>query len=615
MKNTKLLQEAIIEARELKEVAEKSVKQQLMEELSPLIKKTMETHFSSMLKEQDASLGIEEEPDGMNGEQEFGNMPVSPVTGGLEVTDNVVGQEEPPAVGTEPSATTPIAPTDASDEHSVNIPLPDVNGMITVSIEDLFTKPGGVISAVDALNANPVEPEQTPGENPNQEPVAQETPIPDAQGMPGDDLAVPVPLAESVRHKFLKLVDSLVEGETKIQKLTPTLAENITLGFIALVEEGQELLENGLIESTDLVLCKKRAQKVRNNLQEKLNSVFEQNSYNEESNQKTDGEQMAIKKTLKDLFEETEITFDGLDTEKAKKEAEAKQKKLNGQDPGQNPGNAVDGKSKDGEWDIEGAAAAASNTETQKTALEEAIELFKAAMSLNEEDENEGSVFDAGTDDDSSTEPSEPEEHKDPEDFDIEALLRDFEAQLKDHGIDLDNLDVDISGDKDGSEFDLKFDLDDDGHVEPADADDASAHHPDEDEDAAVVIAEATKAIRQAKKVISESRREREALELYNFKTVSLNKLLMKESIKTYEDKKAAVAALDRGTTVAQVENIYNRIVAHKLQEGKVARNGKASAGTDNGTISEGVKLGGTTQINESSNPIFERMQNLAKMK
>lgn len=576
MSKSKLLQEAIIEARELKEAAEKSVKQQIVEELSPLIKKTLESQFSSMMKEQDSSFAIEEEPVSVSGLEEIPavpeTLPVNPVAAAVSDTATTDPVEAP--------AQEPTAPA-AEDAHAVNIPLPDETGQIVVSIADLFTKPAEVIQAVDSLPA----PAQ---EQPAEQPAAPEAPI-----------------MENVRTKFLRLVEIFADKEKNADKVTETLAENIQLGLIALIEEGQEMLEKGLIESRDLVLCKKRAEKIQNSLQEKLNTVFEQNSYIEESNQKTDGEHMAIKKTLKDLFEETEVTFDGLDTEKPVKDAEAKQKKINAQDPGTED---IGEKSKDGAWDKEGAKAAASDNASQKSALEEAIALFKAALNLNEEDE----VAISDTEDAPAEEAEE--EAGESEDFDIEALLQDFEQQLADHGISLDTLDVDVAGEKDGEEFDLSFDLGDDDEIEIVD-DTQEEASDGEDEEGALVIAEAVKAIKQAKKTIAESRKEKEDLEIYNHKTVCLNKLLMREAITTASEKKAAVVALDRGTTIKEVTEIYNRIVAHKLQEGKVARSGKATAVTKNGTISESVKRDTATTLNEGADAFVDRLQTLAKMK
>lgn len=583
------MQEAIIEARELKEAAEKSVKQQLMEELSPLIKKTLESQFSSLLREQDSSFGIEEEPSTTPAEDAsaLSSLPITPAAAAVSDAQG----DEPVAV--EPTAELPAATPE--EGHSVNIPLPDESGQITVSISDLFTKPAEVIQAIDSQGAA-----QTPE-------VAHEPEAPAAQGAEqGAEVEQPiVPLTETaVRTKFLNLVELFAKKE-QTSKITEAVAENIQFGLIALIEEGQELLEKGLIESRDLVLCKKRAEKIQNSLQEKLNTVNEQNSYNEESNQKPDGETMAIKKTLKDLFEETEVTFDGLDTNKPVKDAAAKQSKVNSQDPGTED---IGEKSKDGEWDKEGAKAAASDSASEKAALEEAIALFKAALSLNEEDE-EGSVVDSevgSSDEGASAEGSD-------EEFDIEALLKDFEKQLEDHGISLDTLDVDVSGEKGGEEFDLSFDLGDEGEVEPAG--EAGEGEAGEDESHALVLAEALEAIKKAKSTIAESRKEKSELELYNHKTVCLNKLLMREAISSQEEKKAAVVALDRGTTINEVTEIYNRIVAHKLQEGKVARNGKAKAGTENGTISESVKREPASVIAEGVDPIAERMQYLAKMK
>jgi len=604
MKNPNLLQEAIIEARELKEAAEKSVKQQLMEELSPLIKKTMENHFSTMLKEQDSSFSIEEEPSdkpvsadsGLD--TNVGTLPVNPIAGGVEVTDTASEEEK----------ATDVANPIASDEHSVNIPLPDATGMITVSIEDLFTKPNGVIQALDSFVAPAAVAPEVVETNPEPVPASD-----DLQAAATDPSASA--LAEGAKGKFLKLVEYFSQKEKSITSMSPTLAENIQLGLIALCEEGQDLLEKGMIESRDLVLCKKRAEKIQNSVHEKLNSALEQNSYNVESNQKTDGENMAIRKTLKDLFEETEVTFDGLDTEKAKKEADAKQNKLNGQDPGTED---IGEKSKDGDWDKEGATAAASDSVAQKTALEEAIALFHAALNLNEDDEVsvlDGSAGSSDADDSASADGASAGEGEG-EGFDIEALLRDFEKQLEDHGISLDSLDVDVAGEKNGNEFDLKFDLDPEGHVEPAKPEGSSPFEGSGEGDSdALVIAEALQTIKKAKSIIQEARVEKHELELYNFKTISLNKLLLKEAIVTTAEKKAAVVALDKGNSLKEVQEIYNRIVAHKQQNDKAARSGMATAGTENSTISESAKVDAATNLNESADPFVTRMQSLAKMK
>ena len=153
MSKSKILHEAIIEARALKEAAEKSVKQEIMEELSPLIKKTLESQFSLKLKEQDSSFAIEEEPTALgNGEPAQGGenaLPITPASA-VAVSDTATAEE----VASEPAETLATP----EDGHAVNIPLPDASGQITVSIDDLFTKPGDVIQAIDSLPASPEAP-------------------------------------------------------------------------------------------------------------------------------------------------------------------------------------------------------------------------------------------------------------------------------------------------------------------------------------------------------------------------------------------------------------------------------------------------------------------------
>ncbi len=606
---TNLYKEAVIEARELRAVAEKQVKQQLLEELSPIIKRTLDKQFLS-LTSLNEELVVEEfgqdpaavGPEDPSAKDTSTTLPVAPEKSGIEVTDTAETVEVAPPTG---ATAAPITPVD--DNNAVNIPLPGVDGTITVSVEDLFTRPSEVVKAVDQVIATPA-PEEIADAKPEEEVPPLDAPLGNSDvGTVGSQLDATgdLPLTENVskRTKFLNLVEFVASQATAKETITEKVAEKIQFSLIALQEESEDLLLNGIIEARDYQLCKKRAEKIQKSLQEKLNSQFQQNSYIQH-NQKTDGESMAIKQSFKELFEETEVVFDTLDTDKAQKELEAEEKKLAGQDPGVQD---IGQKSTKGDWSEEGATAAASDSEAKKTALEEAIAAFKLAL-ISEEDE--GSVVDSASDFGGSSEPAADDAATDG-DFDIEALLQSFEQQLEDHGIDLSSLNVDIAGEEDGKEIDLGFALDDEGQVAAVDGAEGGS---DEGGEAALVIAEASKAIKKARSVIAEARAEKAEADLYSFKTVCLNKLLMREALQTKSDKQEAILALDGGATIKEVETIFNRIIANKIQEGKVAKNSKAAAGVEKSMISEGVKSG-TANLNEGMDPTIARLQQLAGIK
>lgn len=618
MKKTQLFKDAILEARELRELAEKQVRNQLMEELSPIIKNALSNHLSSLLNEQEG-LEVSETEEGLAGAEETAGMPVTATSTGVEVADEI----KPTSVDAV-SVPEPEMPMDSVG--GLDIPLPGPDGMITISVDDLFNKPGEVIQAVDGMGDKEavVAPEVAATEEPTMDAMPPEGDLPapvDAGGMaPEDEL---FPMNESSRHKFLRVLGYIIDQEKSLteKNINEKKITSIECSLIALVESGQNLVQKKLIESSDLSLCKKRATLIKNSLQEKMNTALKQNSYNQ-SNQEKDGETMATNNTLKALFEESELAFDKLDTDSAMKELEAKQKKLNGQDPGQE---GIGEKSKDGDWSEEGADEAGKDTNT-KSALEEAMELFQAALSLNENDD-EMSVVDGGGSEPPMDAPNDgpgmdDAAPSDDGDFDIEALLQDFEQQLQDHGVDIQGLDLDVAGAgaEGGEDFDLHFSLDDEsgkivpGGEEPSELGDEPGFGGDEPSDE-MVIAEATKAVKLAKAKLKEAYEKAADQDLFLAKTKSLNLLMMSEAITDRKDKMAAIAALDKGTTIKEVEAIYGRIKAfkqQKLQESKLARNGKAAAGTGNSNvISESAKI--ETQKNEN-NSFISRLQELAKV-
>lgn len=607
MKNTKLFKDSILEARELREVAERTVKQQLLDELSPVIKETLSKQLSSLLTEQD-DIGFEDESNEKAPDPEETELPVQPQTDSIEVADTTTETDLIPEPSNKPVEVE--LPEEQGEEINFTMPGPD--GMITVSIADLFGKPEQVMKGIDKMPAA-TSTTASAEEGTEKESAPESTDMGDLE----DDL---FPINEDVKSKFYRLMDYFVNEEKKLTTVTEYQADKIELGLLSLLEEGKDLCKNKQILQSDLTLCMKRAQKIQNSLLEKLNSQKQENSYSQIN--KKDGEDMSIKKSLKSIFEQAEQAFDDIDTDGAMKELAAKQKKLESQDKGTE---SIGEKSKKGDWEKEGAKAAASESESEKAALEEAIEIFKAALTLTESDdfggdtggdsgdsmeENEEITIDRGVDDlDPAGLPGEGAEDGE---VDIEALLKDFEDELEAAGIKLDDLDVSISGkDQEGEDFDVHFALDDDELV-TTDVEVGDEASDDEEEEEEVIMESAARVVSKAKDKVTKLLQEKQETEVYTYKTVCLNKLLMTEAIKTKQEKMGAIKALDRGTSVAEVKKIYEGIIAHKKQENRNARNDKAAAAVENSTlISEGV----TNPAQKDVNPFIARMQELARIR
>ena len=211
MKKTQLFKDAILEARELRELAEKQVRNQLMEELSPIIKNALSNHLSSLLNEQEG-LEVSETEEGLAGAEETAGMPVTATSTGVEVADEI----KPTSVDAV-SVPEPEMPMDSVG--GLDIPLPGPDGMITISVDDLFNKPGEVIQAVDGMGDKEavVAPEVAATEEPAMDAMPPEGDLPapvDAGGMaPEDEL---FPMNESSRHKFLRVLGYIIDQEKSL---------------------------------------------------------------------------------------------------------------------------------------------------------------------------------------------------------------------------------------------------------------------------------------------------------------------------------------------------------------------------------------------------------------
>ena len=168
-----LYEEALVEAKKLKEIAEADAKQAIVEEITPYIRKMIASSLagkqSSILYEEEDRTGLVPDPS-MNQAQ----MPAD-ASGMPDAVATVPPATDPP-IG---AATVTGGPTDApiqvTGADSLNMPMPGADGKLVVDFDDLFipSEPGeeaGVAAGEEGPASAEVTPE-IPGGLPSPTPV------------------------------------------------------------------------------------------------------------------------------------------------------------------------------------------------------------------------------------------------------------------------------------------------------------------------------------------------------------------------------------------------------------------------------------------------------------
>jgi hypothetical protein len=168
-----LYEEALIEAKKLKEIAESDAKKAIVEELSPYIRKMIANEIAektSVLYEEDdkALTGIQEPPVDPSGADSQGVPPLA---------SNPSPQAPMAPSGDSGSPITPASPTDApiqvTGADALNMPMPGADGKLVVDFDDLFVQkePGDLSNSGDEGSGSAAAPLEMPGGLPSTTPV------------------------------------------------------------------------------------------------------------------------------------------------------------------------------------------------------------------------------------------------------------------------------------------------------------------------------------------------------------------------------------------------------------------------------------------------------------
>jgi len=203
-----LYEEALVEAKKLKEIAEADAKQAIVEEITPHIRKMIASSLAgkptSVLYEEEDKTGVPADPTGTApvvdpaGTVDAGTPP------SMDATMAPPSSSEPPVTATAVGAPSGSdAPIQASGADALNMPMPGPDGKLVVDFDDLFTpaEPGDDTGAGDEGPGSAEMAPEIPGGMPSPTPVDVNPTPPDATvgadttggaGFPGEGEAMAV---------------------------------------------------------------------------------------------------------------------------------------------------------------------------------------------------------------------------------------------------------------------------------------------------------------------------------------------------------------------------------------------------------------------------------------
>lgn len=184
-----IFEEALLEAKKLRQVAEEDAKNTLIQEMTPAIRKIIASQLAGK-----SSTLFEEEL--------LGTDPAAPVTPEPEVSADPTGDASMPApVSPEPPASGQgAAPIKVAGAEVMNMPMPGPDGKLVIDLEDLFVPAEPGSETPDEGSGSAEAPAEIPGGMPSPTPVdvnpsGSAEPSVDGEALPsaGQEMAPPPP--------------------------------------------------------------------------------------------------------------------------------------------------------------------------------------------------------------------------------------------------------------------------------------------------------------------------------------------------------------------------------------------------------------------------------------
>lgn len=187
-----LYEEALVEAKKLKEIAEADAKQAIVEEITPYIRKMI---ASSLAGKPNSILYEEEDRTGMVPDPSMDQSATAPVSPGMPDATAAAPVSAEPPIGASAIAGGPTdAPIQVSGADSLNMPMPGADGKLVVDFDDLFvpSEPGEDASAGEEGPASAEVGPEIPGGMPSPTPVdVNPAPSDTSVSAPGVDASFP----------------------------------------------------------------------------------------------------------------------------------------------------------------------------------------------------------------------------------------------------------------------------------------------------------------------------------------------------------------------------------------------------------------------------------------
>lgn len=173
-----LYEEALVEAKKLKEIAEADAKQAIVEEITPHIRKMIASSLagksSSVLYEEEDKLGVPDPTGAVPVADPAGTVDAGTPAPGMDATMAPGPGSEPPVTATAIGAPAGSdAPIQVGGADALNMPMPGPDGKLVVDFDDLFqpAEPGDEGGAGDEGSGSAEMAPEVPGGMPSPTPV------------------------------------------------------------------------------------------------------------------------------------------------------------------------------------------------------------------------------------------------------------------------------------------------------------------------------------------------------------------------------------------------------------------------------------------------------------
>lgn len=314
---TTIFEEALLEARKLRQVAEEDAKNTLIQEMTPAIRKIIASQLAGK-----SNTLFEEEIPGVE------PAPISPES---EVSADPTGDAGMPApVSPEPAMSGQgSAPIKVAGADVMNMPMPGADGKLVIDLDDLFvpSEPGS--ETPDEGPASSEAPAEIPGGMPSPTPVdvnpsgsapAGEGEALQAAGMDEPKMAAPVPVEPPTEEPSMEETYDLFAE--RLEKVAGQIHQAYSLkeGVPSLVKETLQERLYQLLESLEGLNSRKLVSPRLNQIQEtrleilhrKLKEVVVANTYHRtEEGTGTDMASKSLKEMAAKLLAESESVKGG----------------------------------------------------------------------------------------------------------------------------------------------------------------------------------------------------------------------------------------------------------------------------------------------------------------